>query len=620
MGVAVPAGSASPARADAGCGAACTNVSSNPSVLATELMQARGAGKLTEATITHGSIFDNEIGRIANGSIGNFPECNIDTRVLQTLVVTVRTYTKVQLTDLSRWCAHDGKNTCTNAHPSPWHCKRPAVAIDFGAINGNRLDGSNAQTYDLLRLLNSFEPPNMHVGQVQWRHASLPSQGLTNLNNEFSDSNDHLHVDFGLAGNGQLRVTNSEAAPVGVFDSASSPSAGALAVTGWAYDPDAPAASIQIEVWVDGTRLALVSANTPRPDVNAARGVPGNHGFSTTVTTTPGVHQVRINALDSTTGARQELGVRSVTVIGAAIASGRIYGATRYDGAADVSKAAFPTGAPVAYIVSAASPVDAGYTGAVAAKAGGPLLLTDAGALPGATQNELKRLNPQRVVFVGGVTAIPDARLTDAKGILPTATVSRVNGADRFETARNAIRSTFTAAPVVFVVDSNSWTDAIAAGNTAAFNGEPVMIVNGPTTTVDPADATLLRDLKTATIRVVGGPNSVSDALVSRFAAIVPNTARIYGADRFGTAEIVAKNTYGTASTAYLVSGLNYPDGLTASGFTGRGKSPLLLARPECVPQSTLQAIYAMRVTKVVLIGGPAVLGTDVAALKPCGL
>ncbi|WP_141692852.1 hypothetical protein [Leifsonia xyli] len=110
---------------DAGCGAACTNVSSTPSVLASELMSACSAGKLTEATIITGSIFGNEIGRIADGSITGHPECNIDTRVLQTLVVVTRTYSKVQLTDLNRWCANDGRYICTNATPARGIARSP---------------------------------------------------------------------------------------------------------------------------------------------------------------------------------------------------------------------------------------------------------------------------------------------------------------------------------------------------------------------------------------------------------------------------------------------------------------------------------------------------------------
>jgi putative cell wall-binding protein len=195
----------------------------------------------------------------------------------------------------------------------------------------------------------------------------------------------------------------------------------------------------------------------------------------------------------------------------------------------------------------------------------------------------------------------------------------RVDGADRFATARATIRSAFTTAPVLFVVDSNAWTDAIVAGNVAAFNGEPVLIVNGLNGTVDAADATLIHELNTTTIRVIGGPAAVSDAMVNSFASLVPNTARVSGDDRFETASLLAQRTYAAPSTAYIVTGINYPDGLMAAGFSGRSGSPILLARTTCLPQPALEAIYKLNVSKVVLVGGTAALTDDVASMKPCG-
>lgn len=69
-------------------------------------------------------------------------------------------------------------------------------------------------------------------------------------------------------------------APIGVFDAATCSS-----IWGWAFDPSDSSQSIQVHVQVDGVvrtspvNLYLV-ANQPRPDVNAAYGIGGNHGFS----------------------------------------------------------------------------------------------------------------------------------------------------------------------------------------------------------------------------------------------------------------------------------------------------------------------------------------------------
>jgi|GEM_PF-1749656 len=64
------------------------------------------------------------------------------------------------------------------------------------------------------------------------------------------------------------------APPIGVFESISSSGV----ATGWAYDPDQPTLSITIDIL--GSAVTVGSASVPRPDVNAAHGITGNHGFS----------------------------------------------------------------------------------------------------------------------------------------------------------------------------------------------------------------------------------------------------------------------------------------------------------------------------------------------------
>lgn len=78
--------------------------------------------------------------------------------------------------------------------------------------------------------------------------------------------------------------------PLGSYDSLSviqAPNAANFQVTGWALDPSQPATSIPVQVSVrsaDGTNPSYSStANMKRPDVNAALGTVGDHGFQVSV-------------------------------------------------------------------------------------------------------------------------------------------------------------------------------------------------------------------------------------------------------------------------------------------------------------------------------------------------
>jgi hypothetical protein len=89
---------------------------------------------------------------------------------------------------------------------------------------------------------------------------------------------------------------------------------GTVAVAGWAIDPDT-ASPIRVHIYVDAVGLNA-AADKPRDDVAAAYpGYGPNHGFSETITTTPGQHTVCAYAINSGAGpGNTGLACRTVTV------------------------------------------------------------------------------------------------------------------------------------------------------------------------------------------------------------------------------------------------------------------------------------------------------------------
>jgi beta-lactamase class A len=87
-----------------------------------------------------------------------------------------------------------------------------------------------------------------------------------------------------------------------------------VAASGWAIDPDTKAAII-VQMYIDRRANALAWANRPRPDVGAAYPAYGpNHGYTMTMSTTPGPHTVCLFAINTGPGASKLLGCRAVTV------------------------------------------------------------------------------------------------------------------------------------------------------------------------------------------------------------------------------------------------------------------------------------------------------------------
>lgn len=102
-----------------------------------------------------------------------------------------------------------------------------------------------------------------------------------------------------------ITVVAPAVAAVGSFDTVD---ANTCSVAGWAYDGDSPASSINVSIYRDGpygsgTHVAHCTADQSRPDVNAAYGITGNHGFNCVLPSSyrgTGNHNLYIHAIDTT--------------------------------------------------------------------------------------------------------------------------------------------------------------------------------------------------------------------------------------------------------------------------------------------------------------------------------
>ena len=200
----------------------------------------------------------------------------------------------------------------------------------------------------------------------------------------------------------------------------------------------------------------------------------------------------------------------------AALAPGgatRLAGADRYGTAAAISKASYPSGAPVAYITSGAGFADALSAAPAAARDGGPVLLTRWDILPAATRAELVRLAPSRVVIVGGNAAVAPAIAEAIKRAIPGASISRLAGTDRYGTSA-AVAGTFApGVPMIYVASGTGFADALAAAAAAGAHRSPVLITM-PTILPSVIRAQIVRLNPTRAV-IAGGSSAVSDAVLA---------------------------------------------------------------------------------------------------------
>lgn len=197
----------------------------------------------------------------------------------------------------------------------------------------------------------------------------------------------------------------------------------------------------------------------------------------------------------------------------------RVAGADRYATAVEVSKRAFPTGAATVYLATGRSFPDALAGAAAAGRDGAPVLLAPGTTLPTSVAAELARLRPARVVLLGGATALSSSVASQVSTAVPVATVSRLQGADRYATAAS-VANTFTAGATVFVATGRNFPDALAGAAVAGGERGPVVVI--PDGTLPASLRTAFTRLRPSRMVVLGGTGALSSASEVQVAAFLP--------------------------------------------------------------------------------------------------
>jgi len=295
----------------------------------------------------------------------------------------------------------------------------------------------------------------------------------------------------------------------------------------------------------------------------------------------------------------------------------QIGGATRYETAVAISKSGYPTGAPIVYVATGADFPDALGAAPAAAVLGGPLLLTETDTLPGAVAAEIARLKPARIVVVGG-EAVVSRGVMDA--LIPlAATVDRLAGTDRFDTARKVIVDAFPkGAAKVYVATGWDYPDALTAAAAAGAQGLPVVLVDGKAGTAGDATQNLLTQLGASKVTIAGAPAVVSAGVATSLAGSGRTVERLGGVDRFETALLVNKAAFPSAKSVFYATAFEFPDALAGAALAGAKKAPLYISQTGCVPGGVLWDLDRLGATNLTLLGGTGALDASVKALIRC--
>ncbi len=283
----------------------------------------------------------------------------------------------------------------------------------------------------------------------------------------------------------------------------------------------------------------------------------------------------------------------------------RISGATRFDTAIAASQDQFTAAGSAKAVVLARADTypDALSGGPLAAKVGGPLLLTSSTSLPASVQAELIRVLPKggTVYVLGGTSAVSASVETTITGL--GFVVQRLAGADRFATAV-AVAGAMGNPTTVFEATGLNFPDALAGGPAAIKSGGAILLTNGSTQST--ATAAYLAAHTGGKHYALGGPAAAADKTATP----------LVGDDRYGTAAGVSAMFFPTATSVGVATGTDFPDALAAGPDLAAKGAPLMLVAPTGVlPGGTTAALLSLSTTvrSAELFGGTSSVSDGVA-------
>lgn len=310
--------------------------------------------------------------------------------------------------------------------------------------------------------------------------------------------------------------------------------------------------------------------------------------------------------------------IPTMTIDPIALGGGRIAGSDRFETSVAIAQALTGSGgADVVYLVNGLGYADALSAGPAAAVTGGVLLLTRPDSLPSIVRSELVRLDPERVVIVGGTAAIRSSVQNTVRSLLPAADVDRIAGVDRYDTSRAIVADAWpgTIANVALATGRN-FPDALAAGAAISSVGGAVVLVDGKGSRLDVATRTFLSSRAPQYVAIAGGTASVSSGIATSAGTLpsAPEVERFGGRDRYETALIMNQAFFRDSAPdyAFVATGAGFADALAGGPLAAAFGAPIYLSTQRCLSLDNYTEISGMFVREIYALGGTAVLSDRV--------
>ena len=193
--------------------------------------------------------------------------------------------------------------------------------------------------------------------------------------------------------------------------------------------------------------------------------------------------------------------------------------------------------------------------------------------------------------------------------------ITEVAGDNLYETAYLEAVAAFNSADTVILATGTNYADALAASALAGAIEAPIVLTNGSQSTLNAYAAQAIDELGATSVIIVGGTSAVSADIADAIEADGLSVERIYGANRYATAEEIYY--YGNDLDVWgdqiiVASGTGYADALSVSSLAYAQAYPILLANGSQSLTDASKAILRVNKGGVIVVGGTSAVSDSV--------
>ncbi|CCL08164.1 Cell surface protein [Clostridioides difficile CD002] len=287
----------------------------------------------------------------------------------------------------------------------------------------------------------------------------------------------------------------------------------------------------------------------------------------------------------------------------------KLKGADRFETAIKISQSGWTKSDTVVIVNGEDKSMVDGLTATpLASVKNSPILLSSNEKLPQKTVEELKRLNPSKVVVIGGNNSMPNSVVEAIKVVNSKISVQRIGGDTRYQTSINIAKEIDKTNNVskLYIGAGNGEADSLSIASLAGKEKTPIVLTQKDG--VDNEAEQFIKSNKVSNIYFIGGVEKISNKAIEQVGKIANkdiSNNRVAGQTRQETNAKVIDKFYSQSKLDGIVVANQDKliDALTVGPLAAKNNSPVILAT-NTLDKSQESSLKGKNSSKLFEVGG----------------